>query len=97
VLVVVLDGAAQDVNKVWTPVEPQTSSNALVNLVSRSRIRNLKHGGTVAEVQEEVAGLLGQDHPTAPAATNQPHDPPRRRLVDSPIPFAVSHRSSHSR
>jgi hypothetical protein len=29
------------VQMLWTPVERQTSSNALVNLVSRSRIRNL--------------------------------------------------------
>jgi hypothetical protein len=34
-------GARIGVQMIWTPVERQTSSNALVNLVSRSRIRNL--------------------------------------------------------
>jgi hypothetical protein len=35
-------GARIGVQMIWPPVEPQTSSNALVNFVSRSRIRNLR-------------------------------------------------------
>jgi hypothetical protein len=44
---------------IWPPVETQASSNALVNFVSRSPDQEPE----VAEVQEEVAGLLG--HPRA--------------------------------
>ena len=41
------------------PFPAKTSSNAVVNLLSRSRIRNLNLLGPLAEVHQEVAGLLG--------------------------------------
>src|SRR6185312_5646283 len=37
----------------------KTASNAVVNLLSRSRMRNREPDGAVAEVHEKVAGLLG--------------------------------------
>ena len=40
-----------------------TASNAAVNLLSRSRIREPKPVGAVAEVDEQVAGLLGDPRP----------------------------------
>ena len=36
-----------------------TASNAVVNLLSRSRIKNRNRSAPVAEVHEQVAGLLG--------------------------------------
>jgi hypothetical protein len=44
------------------PLPAKTSSNAAANLASRSRIRNLKRG-RLAEVHEQVAGLLGRPWP----------------------------------
>jgi hypothetical protein len=42
-----------------TSAPTRTASKAAVNLASRSRIRNRKPGGVVAEFHEQVAGLLG--------------------------------------
>jgi hypothetical protein len=41
------------------PLPANTSSNAAVNLVSRSRVRNFEAAGAFAEVHEQVTGLLG--------------------------------------
>src|SRR5690242_21643120 len=45
------------------PFPVKAPSNAAVNLLSRSRIYELEPSGPVAEVQEEVAGLLGGPGP----------------------------------
>jgi hypothetical protein len=40
-----------------------TASKAAVNLASRSRIKNRKLSGAVAEVHQQIAGLLGYPSP----------------------------------
>jgi hypothetical protein len=44
---------------ILTPSAARTSSKALVNLASRSRLKEAERAGPVAEVHEQVAGLLG--------------------------------------
>ena len=41
------------------PLPAKTASNAAVNLLSRSRMRNRKHPALSLEVHEQVAGELG--------------------------------------
>jgi hypothetical protein len=41
------------------PASASTVSNEAVNCPARSRMRNRNPGGVVAEVHDEVAGLLG--------------------------------------
>jgi hypothetical protein len=45
------------------PFPAKTSSNAVVNVPSRSRIKNLKPPGPLAEIHEQVPGLLGGPGP----------------------------------
>jgi hypothetical protein len=47
-----------------TPVPASTSSKAAVNLLSRSCIRTRQLAGAVAEVHEQVAGLLSGPRPS---------------------------------
>jgi hypothetical protein len=46
------------------PFPAKTPSNAVVNLLSRSRIRNLNRPGPLAEVHQEIACLLGGPGPS---------------------------------
>jgi hypothetical protein len=46
--------------RAWGPSSAKISSNALVNLASRSRIDEAEGADPVAEIHEQVAGLLGR-------------------------------------
>ena len=52
-------GARTGVRMMRMSAPANTASKAAVNLLSRSRIRNRNLVGAVAEVHEQVAGLLG--------------------------------------
>ena len=52
-------GARTGVRMIRMSAPVKTASKAVVNLLSRSRIRNRNCVGAVAEVHEQVAGLLG--------------------------------------
>ena len=65
-----------DVLMIRVPLPANTSSNAVVNLLSRSRIRNLKPAGALAEVHEQVAGLLSGPRPGGVGGDAQDVHPP---------------------
>ena len=52
-------GARTGVRMMRMSAPVKTASNAAVNLLSRSRIRNRNRSASLAEVHEQVAGLLG--------------------------------------
>ena len=56
-------GARTGVRMMRMSAPANTASKAAVNLLSRSRIRNRNRLGVVAEVHEQVAGLLGDPGP----------------------------------
>jgi hypothetical protein len=55
-------GAQIGVRRTRTSTPVKTASNAAVNLLSRSRIKN-RNRSAVAELHEQVAGLLGDPGP----------------------------------
>jgi hypothetical protein len=59
-----------------TPLPASTSSNAAVNLLSRSRIRNLNRPARPPKVHEQVTGLLGGPRPGRVSGDTQDVHPP---------------------
>ena len=65
------------------PAPAKTASKAVVNLLSRSRIKNRSCSARVAEVHQQVAGLLG--HPAAGGMGGDPGDVhPPGPMLDHP-------------
>jgi hypothetical protein len=63
-------GARTGVLMIRTAAEVNTASNAAVNLVSRSLIRNLRALGLIVKVHQQVPGLLG--HPLSRRVSGDP-------------------------
>jgi hypothetical protein len=70
----------------------KTASNAAVNLLSRSRIKNRKRVGAIAEIHQQVTGLLG--HPGSGRVGGDPGDVHAAPLVldhDEDVEAAQKH------
>jgi len=65
-------GARGGVRMMRTSAPAKTASKAVVNLLSRSRIRNRNRSARVAEIHQQVAGLLGD--PGAGGVSRDPGD-----------------------
>ena len=72
-------GARTGLLMILMPSAAKTASKEAVNLVSRSRMRNLTAHRLVGEVHREVAGLLG--HPVGDRLGGHAGDPDKARVV----------------
>jgi hypothetical protein len=75
-------GARTGVQMIWTPVERQTSSNALVNLASPVADQEPERGGLVVKRGDKVAGLLDNPRPGRVGGDTSHVHPPAPQFDD---------------